>query len=181
MKNWTSRTLSNPLTHFPIRPITPFLPPPREYAFSKRPLFRLLKFCKATSFDSITVIVTLHWSFTWIHGSTWIWTKQVISPKNIETVKITQNHMIGSWKPHGYRYLPIRMWMSCYHEIITFVSRLSTLLVVSTKAIGLWIIKTKQHSLNRQKTYPLFCLGTPLMQVSSDTSTSGINRSMKIL
>ena len=30
-------------------------------------------------------------------------------------------------------------------------------------------MKTKQHSLNRQKTYPLFCLETSLLQVSSDT------------
>ena len=139
-----------------------------------------MKFCKITSFDSIILIITLHWSFIGIHRSTWIWTKQVISPKNLEALKIIQNHMIRSWKPHGYSYLPTRMWMSCYNEIITSVSGLPTLLVVSTRAIGSGIIKTKQHSLNRQKTYPLFCLETPLLQVSSDITTSDINSSMKI-
>ena len=88
--------------------------------------------------------------------------------------------MIRSWKPHGYSYLPTRVWMSCYNEIITSVSGLPTLLVVSTRAIGSGIIKTKQHSLNHQKTYPLFYLETPLLQVSSDITTSGINSSMKI-
>ena len=50
--------------------------------------------------------------------------------------KTTQNHMIGSWKSHRYRYLPIRRWTSCYREITTSVSELHTLLVVSTRTIG---------------------------------------------
>ena len=54
------------------------------------------------------------------------------------------------------------------------------LLAVSTRTIGWWIIKTKQHLLNHQKMYLLFCFVTPLLQVSSDTPTSGINYSMKI-
>ena len=135
---------------------------------------------KSLFFDSIIVVITLHWSFTEIHRSTWLWKKQVITPKNVETVKIKQNHMIGSRKPHGYRYLPIWMWMSCYHEIITSVSGLPTLLVISTRTIGCRIRNTKQQSWNCLKTYLLFCLKSPLLQVSLDTSTSGINSTIKI-
>ena len=104
--------------------------------------------------DSIIVVITLHWSFTEIHRSTWLWKKQVITPKNVETVKIMQNHMIGSRKPHGYRYLSM--------------------------TIGCRIRNTKQQSWNCLKTYLLFCLKSPLLQVSLDTSTSGINSTIKI-
>ena len=83
--------------------------------------------------------------------------------------------MIGSWKSHGYKYLSMRRLMSCYHEITTSVSELHTLLVASTRNIESWIIKTEQHSSNRQETYPLFYLETPLLQVFSDTPTSGIS------
>ena len=60
-------------------------------------------------------------------------------------------------------------------------SGLPTLLVISTRPVGSGIVKNKQHSSNRQKKYPLFCLETPLLQLFSDTPTSGINSSMKIL
>ena len=116
---------------------------------------------------------------TWIHKMTWIWTKQVILQKTIEIVKFTQNQMIGSWKPHRNGYLPLWIWMSYYHKTTTSLSGLPTLLVASTKTIGSKIMKTKQHLWNRWKTHPLFCLEIPLLQVSSDTPTSGVNSSMK--
>ena len=72
------------------------------------------------------------------------------------------------------------MLMSCYHEIITSVLGLPPVLFVSARIISSCMIKTKQHSLNRQKAHPLFCLETPLLQLSSDTPTSGINSLMKI-
>ena len=96
----------------------------------------------------------------------------------------TENHRNRKEQTKPYDWIlevaPIQMWMSCYHEIITSVWGLPTLLVISARIIGSCIIKTKQHSLNRQKAHLLFCLETPLLQLFSDTPTSGINSAMKI-